>query len=283
MTASPSIILERHGCPLHAWLSGPEHGPLVALTHGATLDHRMWDQQIAPLIDAGYRVLTWDVRGHGQSQPIGEHFTIRGAAADLIALLDHLGVARAAFVGQSMGGNITQELAFYAPERVQAMAMIGCACNTMPLTIFEQFSLRMSGPLLALYSTDTLRRQIARRTAIRPEVRAYSYEAGCQMSKQHFLTVWDALTRCLHYEPRYRITRPLLLSYGAHDHLGNFRHSYPEWARRDTGGAYVIIPDAGHNANQDNPSFFNDLLLDFLRHHVPSAYEPPFAAHTSIG
>ena len=68
-------ILERRGCPLHYWLGGPEGAPLVVLMHGATVDHRMFNPQVENLVH-DYRVLVWDARGHGKSQPLGEGFDV---------------------------------------------------------------------------------------------------------------------------------------------------------------------------------------------------------------
>lgn len=266
---STEQVLERGGCTLRYWLSGPADRPLVVLTHGATMDHRMFDAQVAALVPE-YRVLSWDVRGHGRSQPLGASFSVRGAAHDLLAILDRLGVGQAAFVGQSMGGYIAQELAFIAPQRVAALVMIGCACITLPVSASEAWAIQLSLPLLGMYSERGLRQMIARRTAITPAVRAYALDACSQVSKHDFLRIWGGLIRCLHYEPGYRISQPLLLTYGASDDLGNFRKIYPVWAARDTDGRFVVIPEAGHNANQDNPGFFNPLLLAFLREHLPS-------------
>ena len=67
--------LDRSGSRLHYWLAGPAAAPLVVLAHGMTLDHRMFEQQMPVLADT-YRVLAWDMRGHGRSQPAGDTFTI---------------------------------------------------------------------------------------------------------------------------------------------------------------------------------------------------------------
>jgi pimeloyl-ACP methyl ester carboxylesterase len=262
--------LQRDGSVLHYWLTGPDERPLVVLTHGATMDHRMFDAQVAALAPE-YRVLTWDVRGHGRSQPLGSGFSVHGAARDLLAILDQLGATEAALVGQSLGGNIAQEIALIAPERVTALALLGCACNTLKLSAIDNVLLRLSTPLLALYPTERLRRTIAERVAITPAVQAYALEGGRQVSRRDFLTIWAALPRCLHEEPGYRIRQPLLLMHGAHDNLGNFKQSYPIWAARDTHGAFAVIPNAGHNANQDNPDYFNALLLAFLRERLPTS------------
>jgi pimeloyl-ACP methyl ester carboxylesterase len=60
-----------------------------------------------------------------------------------------------------------------------------------------------------------------------------------------------------------------MLVRGERDNLGNFKKVMPKWVWRDPQARYVIIPQAGHVANQDNPKFFNQLLLDFLQLNVP--------------
>jgi 3-oxoadipate enol-lactonase len=127
-----AFVLQRAGCPLHYWLDGPEGRPLVVFTHGAWLDHTAFAEQVALVVRA-YRVLSWDVRAHGRSRPTPT-FTIRAATTDLVALLDHLGYAQAILVGHSMGGNIAQEVVFLHPTRVRALVLVGCTCNTLPLS-----------------------------------------------------------------------------------------------------------------------------------------------------
>ena len=261
--------LKRSGSTLVYWLSGPEKAPLVVLTHGATIDHRTWNPQLKVLEDK-YRILVWDVRGHGQSQPIGDDFTIAGAAEDLWAILEKLKVKQAVLVGQSMGGNISQELVFNHPERVSAMFLLGCACNTWKLTGFEKLQMKLGVPILKNYPSGMLRSQMASRSSINPKVQEYIAEASDRVMKAGNLnTIWNALSLCLHSEADYRIECPLMLAHGEHDELGNFKKIMPLWAWRDPLARYVVIPNAGHAANQDNPKFFNQLLLDFLHLNVP--------------
>jgi pimeloyl-ACP methyl ester carboxylesterase len=254
----------RDGCTIHYWLAGRPDRPLVVFTHGAAIDHREWDAALAA-VAGEYRFVTWDVRMHGASRPNPVPFTIPRATDDLVALLDQLGAAQAILVGHSMGGNITQEVIFRFPTRVRAAVLLGCANNTGKLTAFERLQLRVSGPLFALYPWNLLRRQSADVSADRPEVRSYLYEAFGQMSKSEFVTVLLDLVKVLHEEPDYRIPVPFLLTHGAHDGTGNIRRAAPGWARREPHCEYVVVPEAGHMANMDNPTFFNQLLRRFLR------------------
>jgi 3-oxoadipate enol-lactonase len=256
-------VLERDGCPIHYWLTGPEDGPLVVLTHGAGADHRMFAAQIPPLAKR-YRVLTWDMRGHGLSRQSGARFSVAAALDDLLALLDLVGGKSATFVGQSLGGNIHQELVFWKPERIRALVMIDCTCNTMPLSRWERFLVAIGMPILRIYPWGTLRRQMVEVTALDPAVRAYLADAFSRLTKDEFVSVMSAATDCLHAESGYRVEAPLLILVGEHDRTGNIRAVAPRWAKREPHCELHVIPNASHGANCDNPEVVNRLILQFL-------------------
>src|SRR6266542_2616348 len=140
-------VMERKGCPLHYWVGGPEGKPLVVFTHGLCVDHRSWKYQV-PVVAKAYRVLTWDVRGHGLSQPVGEPFNLPLAVEDLLALVDQLGYDKAVFVGHSNGTYIHQELAFRHPERVTALVIADGTCITWPHSAFENWLVRAAPKLM---------------------------------------------------------------------------------------------------------------------------------------
>lgn len=254
---------EHDGCTIHYWLSGLQAAPLVVLTHGAAMDHHAFEPQVAALMPH-FRVLTWDVRGHGLSRPARAGFSVERAVTDILSLLDHLGAAQAIFVGHSMGGNISQEVVFRAPERVRALVMCGCTCNTLKLSALERMQVRLVAPILRLYPYDLLKRQSALVSAVKPEVQHYLYEVFQHYSKDEFVQILAATTACLHDEPGYRITHPLLLTHGQHDRTGNIRKIAPVWANRDPHCQYQVVPAAGHLAQLDNAAAFNQVLLAFL-------------------
>lgn len=259
--------LSRSGSTIHYWVGGPENRPLVTLTHGATMDHRMFDSQIAVLASA-YRVLTWDVRGHGRSQPLGTEFTISAASQDLLALVECEGYQKAAFVGQSMGGYIAQEVVFRHPERASALVTIGVTSITQRYPMSDALALALTPMIVRLWPYEHLKRYTARTIALSPEARAYAYEAMSQVQKSDVASIMNAVGRGLHEEPGYRIPVPALLTHGDQDNAGRIRAYAQGWADEQPNARYVVIPNAGHNANQDNPDFFNQLLMGFLRQHV---------------
>jgi 3-oxoadipate enol-lactonase len=256
------LILEREGCPIHYWVGGPEGAPLVVFTHGAYIDHREWNATLPLVIAAGFRVMTWDVRGHGHSRPGVLKLTT--ALDDMLALLDVLKVKQATFVGHSMGGNIDQELVFRHPKRVKALVMLDCTWNFQKLTSLEAFTVKIGVPMIGWYSYKTLVNQMANTVAAKPADRAYLREAFSILSKKEFVQVMAETTLCLHYEPNYHIPKPMLLMVGDRDNTGNIRKVAPIWAKHEQRCTYVVIPNALHGANLDNPEFFHKTLLDFL-------------------
>jgi 3-oxoadipate enol-lactonase len=269
------LVVMRSGCPVHAWARGPEQAPLVVFVHGAAMDHRMFDDQTGPLLDAGYRVMAVDLRGHGESKPIGQvPLLVSDLADDVLALVDELSVERFVIIGQSMGGYVAQDLVLRYPERIAALGVIGSSCTTAPLSRLEKFFLRSSPLWFRFWPMGNLRRTVAKSTAVTEGARAYAHDAVSALSKREFIVVWKAVAQAVQPRPGYQIEHPLLLTHGDEDKTGNIRRSAAAWAARDPRARYEVILNAGHNANQDNPDVFNRLLLEFLAEHTPAWRAP---------
>lgn len=103
--------------------SGPEDAPVVVLIHGLGLNRACW-QWLAPELAARYRVLTYDLLGHGQSAAPPPDPDLKTLADQLAGLLNHLGIAQAAVVGFSLGGMIARRFAQDHPARVSALAIL---------------------------------------------------------------------------------------------------------------------------------------------------------------
>ncbi len=254
-------LLPRDGFAIRYWTGGQAGAPLVVFTHGATVDHHEWDATL-PLVAEHFRVLAWDVRGHRLSRPAD--FSLAAAIDDLLALLDALGAAEAVFVGHSMGGNLHQELVFRHPERVKALVCLDCTWNFQKLTALESFSLRLAGPIFKLYPYKLLVDQSLAVTATSAASQALLRPAMESLSKDEFIRIMLATSACLHYEPGYRIAKPLLLIVGDKDATGNIRKIMPVWASQEPDCRFVVIPNAKHAANLDDPELFHKTLLDFL-------------------
>jgi pimeloyl-ACP methyl ester carboxylesterase len=229
------------------------------------MDHRMFNPQVEALLP-DYRVLVWDARGHGQSQPLGEGFSMERCAADMLAILDHLGVERAVVGGQSLGGYFAQHMYLQAAERVQAMIVIGSTPITKAYNALEVWALKATMPLFNLWPYKNFVRVVARNTTLDDEVRDYALEAIRQIPQEDFLTIWKAVTVAVDGEGKPGVTFdvPLLLVHGESDRTGTIKRDMPEWAAQAPHASYHVIPQAGHNANQDNPAATNRFIREFL-------------------
>lgn len=120
-------LLQAGGTSIFYRLSGRDDHPVIVLAHSLGQDHGMWDAQIADLADH-FRVLRYDIRGHGASAAPTGDYTIEQLGHDALALADALGLERFAFCGVSLGGMIAQWLAIHAPDRISAVVL----ANTSP-------------------------------------------------------------------------------------------------------------------------------------------------------
>ncbi|MEO5705032.1 MAG: alpha/beta hydrolase [Candidatus Limnocylindrales bacterium] len=107
-------------------LAAEDHGdpaaPAILLIHSAVVNRRAWDDVIPHLLAAGYRAIAYDMRGFGESTSEDVEFV---AHEDVIAVLNHFGVAKAAVAGNSMGAHFALDAILDAPDRFVAYAWIG--------------------------------------------------------------------------------------------------------------------------------------------------------------
>lgn len=261
---SEARVLVRDGCPLHYWSFGEPAGPLVLLTHGAGLDHELWRDSLAALGER-YHVITWDVRGHGLSRPMGTRFSVATAVDDMIAVLDAVGAQEAVLVGQSMGGNLAQELVRRRPDRVRALVLAECVCNTASLTLAERVGVWLAPAVLRLYPYRALLRSSARSISDVEAVRDYCLAAMGRLERQELLDVMQATLGCVRPEPEYRIPRPFMLVRGELSRAGSIAGQGAAWARREPCcRADVVVPQANHCVNMDAPAAFDAAVLRFL-------------------
>lgn len=117
-----------NGIVLHHQTLGRRGGPTVVFLNSLGSDMRIW-QEIVPAFSDRFRIVLYDKRGHGLSDAPPAPYRIDDHVDDLVALLDHLQVERAVFVGVSVGGMIAQRLAVRAPDRVEALVLCDTAAK----------------------------------------------------------------------------------------------------------------------------------------------------------
>lgn len=255
--------LARPGAELAFADSGGD-GSAVLFTHGAGVDHSMFDEQVAALTAQGHRVIVWDLRGHGQSELApGERFIASAALDDLDALLTECDVDAPILVGHSLGGNLAQAFVRAHPQRVGGVIVLDSTWNAGPLSALERFALRLAAPALAVIPAGKLPRIMARASATTPDAIARTEALFARMPKRTFLDVWRATVSFVSPEPGYRAPVPLALVRGADDRTGNIATAMPRWAEAE-GTVEHVIPGAGHMVTMDAAAATSRLLARIL-------------------
>jgi len=98
-------------------------GTALVLLHGFPLDHHTWDF-VAPLLEGTFDLILPDLRGFGQSTTADSQYTMDAIAADILGLLDHLGIQKTAIAGHSMGGYVALAFAKLYTERVSGLGLV---------------------------------------------------------------------------------------------------------------------------------------------------------------
>lgn len=114
--------IELSDVTLNVDVTGPDDAPAICLGHCFGSNHQFFDAQMDAL--QGFRVVRFDARGHGGSTRGSELYNLNDMAADVVGVLDALGIAVAHYCGVSMGGMVGQYLALNFPERVGSLALV---------------------------------------------------------------------------------------------------------------------------------------------------------------
>ncbi|MDE0927288.1 MAG: alpha/beta hydrolase [Acidimicrobiales bacterium] len=252
-----------NGQNLHYVDHGGE-GPVIILSHGFAMGHEMWDEQIAPLAAAGWRVITHDERGWGQTTYSGA-FTYWDLADDVLGLMDHLGIEQAVLGGMSQGGFLSMRAALDAPERVRALVLVdteGGAYGDEERQQFEAlFDAMMEhgfvGPVGDMLASVLFAPGFAGANIWRAK---WNARPG---------TAWLDAKECLFERDDINdrlgeISCPSITFHGEVDAAIPLERGQAmvEMLGGDT--TLVVVPGAGHSANLEKPAVVNPALVEFL-------------------
>lgn len=258
------------------------NGPVVVLIHGHSADLRTWDYQVRPLVEAGFRVIRYDVRGHGRSMVAPGGYTWAGYSADLRDLLDRLNVERPIterldvpavhLVGLSMGGGIALKFALDNPGRALSLTLVDSALPGF--TYSEEFSaqiealveaVRAEGPRAAFERLwlshpffDGVRRYPERFALVREMV--LSYQAADY--REEATAEADEQPQLIERLPE--IKPPALVVVGEND-LPDFRLIADILSANLPNARQLAMADCWHLPPLEKPEEFNEALLRFLQ------------------
>lgn len=249
-------------------------GPPLVLIHGAWVDRRMWEPQVAALAGE-YRVITYDLRGHGRTGSSAErNYTIELLAGDLRALIDALDLDRPVVCGLSLGGMVAQLYAVRYND-LSGLVLADTAVSTrltrsdrLQSLLFPKWSMTGTVRLLGPERYVDWAFRLARLTRSTdwfgrdPEVREYVRGTMAGFEIWEFNAVFDAIYGFRETDLA-AITAPTFVLNGEFESRSVFEHAaYIERTVPDARS--VVIPEAGHTANLENPAAFTRELRTFL-------------------
>lgn len=233
-------------------------GEPIVFVHGFTLDHTMWSPQVE-FFSKSHQVITYDARGFGKSSlPNG----LYDHTADLRALLDHLGIEQAHFVGLSMGGRIAINFSLAHLKMVKTLTLMDSALDGYKSEVDWNVYVKEQGPEKA--KKNWLNHEVFTMTQRRPEVVAALGAIVEGYSGWHWLHRDPQNPASTHARDRlHEITKPTLVIVGEGD-LTYFHNIADVLAAGIPGSRKAIVPNAGHMVNMEASDATNALLADFI-------------------
>ena len=239
-------------------------GETIIFIHGLGENASSWRHQLGHF-SPNYRVVAMDLRGHGRSGDGEEFITMELFSRDILQLMDYLQIERAHFVGHSMGGLISQEIAAHHPERMITMVLSDSAgyyppplgttgletrlANIERLTMEEMADVIAAGACRSGAPSEVLQ-----------EVKNLFAANRKEPYRQATISTLQADYRAFHNN----MQMPALLLVGEYDQTTPL--AYAEFLQSALAASRLaVIPNAAHMTKLENPQEYNRLVGDFLR------------------
>jgi 3-oxoadipate enol-lactonase len=259
--------VDTNGIKIEYRFDGKEGAPYITFVTGIANDLTMWDPQVAAL-GRDFRLLRYDLRGHGDTLATEGEFSIELLVSDLAGLLNELNVEKTHLVGLGLGGAIVQAFAVEQPQRLNAL--VACCCRA-----------KMVPEFAAMW--HKLREAVAREgveVIVEPTTQRWfsdEFKAANPKALQEVRNMIRGTTTLgylgvtaaflgLDLESKLgQIKAPTLYLSGAEDKLGGPPALMAELAKKVPGAQHRSVPKAAHIANIQNPAGFNKEVSDFLK------------------
>ena len=266
-----------NGLPIELHYTDQGEGQPVVLIHGWPLSGRSWEAQVPALIGAGYRVVTYDRRGFGQSSQPWHGYEYDTFAADLAALLDHLDLRDAVLIGFSMGGGeVVRYLGRYGADRVSKAVL----ASAVPPYLYKSDDNPDGG-----VDDDTIDSMVAgvqqdrmaffdgfldgffsagKTMKVSPQQKAYALSLLAVASPKATADCITAFGQTDFREDLTKVSVPTLVIHGDSDNIVPIEVSGQRTAAAIPGSVLVILEDGPHGILVSHPDQWNAAVLQFL-------------------
>lgn len=247
---------------------GPEKAPVIIFIHGFPFNKEIWNKQME-MFSENFRVIAYDVRGHGNSYCGTDDFSIELFVKDLLSLMDAIEIKKTTLCGLSMGGYIALNAIENHPHRFEALVLCDTSCTADSPAAKEKRikaieAIWESG--IEKFADNNVKNFFAPESFInKKDVIAEVREIMIGTTEKSVIKTLLALSKrketCTSLS---KIKVPVLILVGEEDKI-----TPPKTARfmheKINGSVISVIENAGHLSNLENPDQFNAQLLKFLK------------------
>jgi 3-oxoadipate enol-lactonase len=257
-------VIDSHGCPIDVEVSGPESAPVLMLSSSLGTTKHMWDPQM-PAFTKEYRVVRYDRRGHGKSGVPKGPYAMEMLGRDALAIMDGLKLDKVNWLGLSMGGMEGMWLGANAAGRINKLILSNTSSYYADKTIWHSRidAITKAGSVAAI-ADMVINAWLTRdfQTA-HPDTTARMKDMMIATPTDGYLACAAAVRDMDHREIIKSITAPTLIIAGAKDPATNVAAA--EFIRDRIQGAKLVILDAAHISNVEQPEAYAKEVLGFLK------------------
>ncbi len=259
--------VEANGIKIHYRIDGREGAPWVTFINGIANDTTMWDGQV-PELEADFRVLRYDARGHDGTQATEGDYTFDTLIGDLLGLWDGLDIQKSHLVGLGLGGSTALGVAIDHSDRLLSLVPCACRADMAPelAAVWPGLveAVRANG-MEAIAETTVQRWFTDDFKAANPDVLDSVRAQILGTNPLGYFGVVAAFLTLGFGERIDKIAVPTLFISGSDDQRGGPSAVMQGLADVIPGAKQVSIPNAAHICNIQNPEGFNAVLGSFLR------------------
>jgi pimeloyl-ACP methyl ester carboxylesterase len=242
--------------------AGDPANPCIVCLHPAFGNHHTFDDQLKAL-SADYFLIAADMLGHGMTQPEKTNDKVDATIAQTKAILDQYQVKSAHLLGVSLGSLIAQGFAHQYPQRTKSVTVVGGYSihkNNKGLMKTQNKAI-FSWLFKVLFDMKGFRIYIAQQSTYLPKAYQRMLAYTQKITRKSFLYLQGM--RKIFIENETPVPYPLLIVYGDHDLAIALEHG-KEWAKIEPKAELVIIENAGHCTNMEQPEAFNKVFKVFM-------------------
>ena len=246
---------------------GPDDAPVIIFIHGFPLNKSMWNIQVEALKE-NYRVIAYDIRGHGNSDPGIDEFSIELFVIDLLRLMEKLKIEKSILCGLSLGGYIALNAVLKHPDRFDGLILNDTQCIADTPEIKENrcnaiISIKEKG--VEQYADEIIKKLFAQETFTKNKnVVDAVKEMIISTQKQSLCNTLHALAeRKETCDQLPEINIPVLIMVGEEDKITPIAAAQ-QMHEKILNSKLEIIQQAGHISNLENPTAFYTHLVNFL-------------------